>query len=837
MRTVQRRIGLCIAALTSLMCAVSSSLMSHPPAMAGEDYVKFKGEVQKIEELANCVHHTVRVTDVVQAPSGYPLKVDKEVYVVWCQDWAGRIDKVNVGDFVEVLGPVDWSLVYDLGEQHHYMKKVPRDIKFRGTVTLTATGSDREWGIKVEEILQDPIGHLSPDDLAWISTVNPSCIKSTIKLGDYVEVYAKATQRWPQRPHGSLEKDYHYIMKVAKTKPTSEDVVFRGTVTQTTEGYKVRVEQIMQDSTGHLILGELAWLTPVLPSCVKGTITVGDYVEVCGEAKPKLPGQLQVVELEKDYHYIMKVEKTKPTSEDVKFRGTLGPGEYSVTVKEVLNDPTGALKPGITVWVKVLNTSCVKGTVKEGDYVEVYARRDPVRWPGHCSLEKDYHYLKKVDHDGSDNSGNGKENGHVPPWRKDIKPGDILLHRAEGILACLFEWTHAGIYVGDGLVVEARPEPWDLKGCKDKDKCKGINTYPITDWDEENDPWVLLLRVYASEEQRKAAAQWALNQTKRNPKPGYSLKIAYKDPSPDSPSWYCSELVWAAYYNLEPKIDLGYLSWGQTPPKYYFYIPIPPGHGLKWEHGRLCWCISEDDSVYELARHTSGERPKCKFGLLVKAKSPVDLALTDPDGLTTSKEKEEILEAAYVEFDFEGDESPEDIIIMPERKEGDYLITVLPEPGASPTDTYSLEVSTMEQTIILAKDVHISDIPKLPYVVKSSKSGIEVGRIITPKGLALLSPNGGEVLEGRRPFTIQWAAPPDIVRVDLFVSVDGGKRWREIARRQPNTGSFKWTTPNMDLNKCLIRIDGYDAAKRRLTDTSDAPFSVRRRPGAWFSCR
>ena len=107
-------------------------------------------------------------------------------------------------------------------------------------------------------------------------------------------------------------------------------------------------------------------------------------------------------------------------------------------------------------------------------------------------------------------------------------------------------------------------------------------------------------------------------------------------------------------------------------------------------------------------------------GMWITTYSPVDLVVTDPDGLTISKESNEIQGALYLEDDINEDGLPEDFIAIPERKIGDYRITVIPELGAAPTDTYSLEVSGEDATTILAENVPISDMPTQPYVFNSA---------------------------------------------------------------------------------------------------------------------
>jgi len=111
-------------------------------------------------------------------------------------------------------------------------------------------------------------------------------------------------------------------------------------------------------------------------------------------------------------------------------------------------------------------------------------------------------------------------------------------------------------------------------------------------------------------------------------------------------------------------------------------------------------------------------------GLTYTAKSPVDIIITDPDGLRISKQLNEIPGATYIEIDLDGDGDLDDQIRIPDRKIGDYIIMVIPEPDALPTDTYTLEVSLFGESIIIAENVQISDIPTQPYTITSTETGI-----------------------------------------------------------------------------------------------------------------
>lgn len=110
--------------------------------------------------------------------------------------------------------------------------------------------------------------------------------------------------------------------------------------------------------------------------------------------------------------------------------------------------------------------------------------------------------------------------------------------------------------------------------------------------------------------------------------------------------------------------------------------------------------------------------------LTITTHSPVDIVVTDPDGLTISKLLNEIPGATYTETDIDGDGDLDAQIRIPDRKIGDYVITVIPKPDALPTETYTLEVSIFGTPIILADNVQISDIPSEGYIVRSTETTI-----------------------------------------------------------------------------------------------------------------
>ena len=127
-------------------------------------------------------------------------------------------------------------------------------------------------------------------------------------------------------------------------------------------------------------------------------------------------------------------------------------------------------------------------------------------------------------------------------------------------------------------------------------------------------------------------------------------------------------------------------------------------------------------TVAGYGRMKDAEKPEIK----VKTKSPIDLIVTAPDGEIITKEMGQSPTMEYQVYDPDGDGDLDGMVIGGERKIGNYLITVVPKPNALSTDTYGLEVTAGNTTIVLATDVQISNIPNQPYIIESTETTIRV---------------------------------------------------------------------------------------------------------------
>ncbi|NQE45260.1 Cell surface glycoprotein [ANME-1 cluster archaeon GoMg2] len=311
------------------------------------------------------------------------------------------------------------------------------------------------------------------------------------------------------------------------------------------------------------------------------------------------------------------------------------------------------------------------------DYADTDANNDGI-WDNPYPLDSDWDYHPLVE------PYENYVTVPVPEWRKDIELGDILYARGSSVLRIE---GHVGIYIGNNEVVEARVKPF------------GVVKRPIESWDNLESATVCSLRVKCPSETRKEAALFAEGQLDKKWRPMWSWFGKHTDEH--SEFWYCSELIWAAYYNQGIDIDKDDLP-SMTKEEILSNTVSPTD-------------IRYDDNIEQIGGYLIGKEGVRK-NIDFIAHSPVDLIVTDPDGFIISKDSVGIPEAVYLEYDFNEDGSPEDFIGIPARKTGNYLITVIPEPDTNLTDTYTLEVSIEYTTTVLAENVSICNIPAEPYV-------------------------------------------------------------------------------------------------------------------------
>ena len=112
--------------------------------------------------------------------------------------------------------------------------------------------------------------------------------------------------------------------------------------------------------------------------------------------------------------------------------------------------------------------------------------------------------------------------------------------------------------------------------------------------------------------------------------------------------------------------------------------------------------------------------------LLFHGFCPIDLQITDPDNLVINKTTSQIENVYYIENDFNVDNSKEDVIIIPFLKHGVYIIEIILDSNASLADTFSLNVTLGNQTIVLAQDILIGEISSQSYEIRVSKDGISI---------------------------------------------------------------------------------------------------------------
>ncbi|ASJ02642.1 hypothetical protein A3L09_04890 [Thermococcus profundus] len=173
-------------------------------------------------------------------------------------------------------------------------------------------------------------------------------------------------------------------------------------------------------------------------------------------------------------------------------------------------------------------------------------------------------------------TGSKGGSNYYHPYPYGLKPGDIVIgHNPVSSIIIPGYWTHTGMiayydyYANDWVVVEA----WDNPSA--------VRLVYLSDFMRRYDT-LAVLRVNTNDYVRQNAVYFALQQLGKPYDWGWYTKQVYGD------SYYCSELVWAAYKAVGgPDID------------------DHPGFYLKYLYGVAPQEVYDDDDTYVIYYHSA----------------------------------------------------------------------------------------------------------------------------------------------------------------------------------------------------------------------------------------
>ena len=102
----------------------------------------------------------------------------------------------------------------------------------------------------------------------------------------------------------------------------------------------------------------------------------------------------------------------------------------------------------------------------------------------------------------------------------------------------------------------------------------------------------------------------------------------------------------------------------------------------------------------------------------------------------------------------------------------------------------------------------------------------------TISGIAVISPNGGEVLATEGSCNVSWTAPGVEGNVEIHYSTDSGASYPDLVATVPATDrAFAWTIPAETSTQCRVRVQ--EEGGVGFSDESDADFAIGAGVGNW----
>jgi hypothetical protein len=218
--------------------------------------------------------------------------------------------------------------------------------------------------------------------------------------------------------------------------------------------------------------------------------------------------------------------------------------------------------------------------------------------------------------------------------------------------------------------------------------------------------------------------------------------------------------------------------------------------------------------------------------ITVTCRCPVNLVIRDPDGLTISKNLNEIPESLYSESDPNGNNDTVTEVSIFHRKVGDYFITVVPQPNASPNATYSLDFSTLNMTTTLAQNVSISDIPSESYAVTLTETTIVPRTAAHDIGIdrfsALKTIIGQDQVAGLDVKVLNYGDDVEHFNLTLYLNSSKIANLENItlASRDSFLTTFKWNTSGLPRGSYTINAVCSCVEGESYTDDNLKSFSI-----------
>lgn len=142
------------------------------------------------------------------------------------------------------------------------------------------------------------------------------------------------------------------------------------------------------------------------------------------------------------------------------------------------------------------------------------------------------------------------------------------------------------------------------------------------------------------------------------------------------------------------------------------------------------------------------------------------------------------------------------------------------------TGSYSWIIPAVDSTQVLVR-ASVSD--QAGHITSdSSNSGFTIDQ--TAPSLSLTNFNGGQVVVANQNYSINWTLTDNISLatqpVSLEYSLNSGSTWTNIVSHVTNTGSYTWTTPNIDSDTVRLRLWAVDNSGNVASATSANDFSI-----------